>query len=326
MYGTIIQQGSFTSNGSATTLKIRSDLDYLQVYNWTTMNAGPAATTATEFKWFRGMANNDAMVTTYTGAGTFLTHNTAANLGVGGFSLINTSTLPLGALTAVTAGTNATQPVYSTGNTHGISAGAIVRLSSTAHTDVNGLDFSIDTVIANTSFRLANTLATAPGAIAGAAGFYRVIANNLEEYTHWYPSVRVISNITQAAAGVVTTLVDHGLTTGQTVRMQVPSICGMTELNGQLVTVTVLTASTFSINVDTTGYTAFAFPTIAQFLLAPYHATMTPVGIAQAYNTAITSATDNKNYIGIKLAAGAQSPAGANGNVIYWLAAKAVNM
>lgn len=324
MNGTIIQSGSFVSTGAAQVLKIRSDIDWMQTYNWTTHNAGLAGNTALKYTWFRGMAANEGLFEGYNAVPAYL-GATASGLGVGGFTLVNTSTYAPSAAIAVTAGTNATQPVYDTGNTLGMSAGAIVRVTSSAHTDINGLDFSVDTIVGNTSFRLANTLQQAPGAIAGANGFYRLIARNRAEYDKWYPSVRVIANITQAAAGVVTTLVDHGLTTGQSIRLSIPTICGMTQLNNRLVTVTVVNASTFSINVDTTGYTAFNFPTIAQIALSPYYATMTPVGVDQAYNASILTATDNTNFIGIELAAGAQSPAGVINDVIYWMAGKSFN-
>ena len=329
MDGTIIQQGSFTSTGATTTIKIRSDLDWMTTYNYSTIHAGPAATTATECRWFRGMAANNALVTTYTGAGTFLTNGSAIGLGVGGFTLVNTSTLTPSALTALQnsgGGSNAVQPVYLSNPTvSGLGNGAIVRLSSSTHTNLQGLDFSVDLVTANTSFRLANAIQQAPGANL-VVGSYRMMAQSLEEYQRWYPSVRTIANITQAAAGVVTTLVDHGLTTGQTIRLSIPTVCGMTQLDQQVVTVTYVSASTFTIGVDTTGYTAFNFPTIAQFLLSPQHATMTPIGIAQSLNSSILTATDNKEYIGMKLAGGAQSPAGVNTNLIYWIAGKSFNM
>lgn len=64
-----------------------------------------------------------------------------------------------------------------------------------------------------------------------------------------------ISGITQANPGVVTST-SHGLTTGDSVVLK--NIVGMTQLNGSEVTVTVLTANTFSIGVNTTGFTAYA--------------------------------------------------------------------
>lgn len=62
-----------------------------------------------------------------------------------------------------------------------------------------------------------------------------------------------ISAITKANPGVVTDTA-HGRTTGETLEL---TIAGMTELNGQTVTITVLTPDTFSIGVNTTAYSTF---------------------------------------------------------------------
>lgn len=64
----------------------------------------------------------------------------------------------------------------------------------------------------------------------------------------------VISNITRASPGVITST-GHGRTSGD--ELELGSIGGMTELNGQTVTITVIDPNTFSIGVDTTGYTAY---------------------------------------------------------------------
>lgn len=63
-----------------------------------------------------------------------------------------------------------------------------------------------------------------------------------------------ITAISQANPGVITAPY-HGLTTGREVYLA--GIEGMTALNGRTVTVTVLTANTFSIGIDTSGYGAF---------------------------------------------------------------------
>lgn len=63
-----------------------------------------------------------------------------------------------------------------------------------------------------------------------------------------------ITGITKANPGSVT-IVGHGLKTGM--RVSLASIGGMTELNGQDVTVTRTGADTFTIGVDTTGYTTY---------------------------------------------------------------------
>lgn len=63
-----------------------------------------------------------------------------------------------------------------------------------------------------------------------------------------------ITAITRANPGVVTAPY-HGLATGAEVYLD--GVSGMTEVNGRVYTVTVLSANTFSIGADTTGYTAF---------------------------------------------------------------------
>jgi hypothetical protein len=72
-----------------------------------------------------------------------------------------------------------------------------------------------------------------------------------------------ISGITQANPGVVT-INAHGLITGD--RIWVNEVGGMTQINGQTLSVTVLTANTFSIGIDTTGYGAYTSGGIAQYL------------------------------------------------------------
>ncbi len=61
------------------------------------------------------------------------------------------------------------------------------------------------------------------------------------------PERSVISAISKANPGVVTTSTDHGLTTGQVVRLYVPRNYGMYELNQMQVIIKVITDTTFSI-------------------------------------------------------------------------------
>ena len=65
---------------------------------------------------------------------------------------------------------------------------------------------------------------------------------------------KTITGITQANPGVVT-VANHGIPTGQ--RIALMSVGGMTQVNGQVYTVTSLSANTFSIGVDTSGYSAY---------------------------------------------------------------------
>jgi len=311
-YNITTQGGSFTADGNDKTLKIRSNIDWIKVVNYT-----QAAATNNgygfEYVWQRGMGTTSVMK--YHPAGD---HTVAVDASASSIQVIDTSSFALGANTAVTAGTNVTQPVYSTGSTAGLSNGGIVRINSTNHDNVNGLDFSVDTVVANTSFRLANTLATAPGRVAGAAGYYRTVAPNIEIYKMFTPGNRNIANITQAASAVVTTLVDHGYAVGQRVKFHIPSNAGMIQLDGLTGNITAVTDSTFTVDVDTTGFTAFAFPTYD--LVPTLIPNVVPLGDNPSYASYMTApgAFYNQGYIGVVLTGGTTYPGGNNNDVVYW--------
>ena len=67
-------------------------------------------------------------------------------------------------------------------------------------------------------------------------------------------STLLVSGITKANPGVVTTINDHNYSTGQTPLPVITGIVGMTALNGVPLTITVLSPTTFSVGINTTGY------------------------------------------------------------------------
>jgi len=73
----------------------------------------------------------------------------------------------------------------------------------------------------------------------------------------WQPIERIISSITNANPGVVTTTTNHGYFTGLYIRFYFPANFGMTELGNNAYLITVLSPTTFSINADTTNFTPF---------------------------------------------------------------------
>ena len=323
----IIQSGYFTSTGVAKTLVLRSDVDYLVVTNETEM---AATTTAHGFRYYwrrgmtQGLGNLEKHVTVdpqgINVAGVVFTGAIAAN---SGFFLVDSSNKTPGAAVVVTGGTDATRPVYTVASIGSVLAGSIVRIIGGNQTNLAGLDFSVDDINnGGVNFRLANTIATAPGTTSGACT-YRMVAQDLATYKYFYPSNRFIANITQAAAAVVTTLVDHGYTTGDKVRLNVPSEFGMTQMNGLLGTVTYLTASTFSVDIDSTAFTAFKFPLPA---IVPFtYAEVVCVGGVSS-TTSYSDAIANGLYIGITLMPGVLSPAGSTFDVISWQAYKSDNL
>jgi hypothetical protein len=79
----------------------------------------------------------------------------------------------------------------------------------------------------------------------------------------YYPNRLFITGITAANPMVVTTSTNHGLTTGQQVRIRVPSQFGMIQANNVQGIITAVTATTFTLGaVDSSSFTAFAWPAV----------------------------------------------------------------
>ncbi len=76
----------------------------------------------------------------------------------------------------------------------------------------------------------------------------------------WAPTSRIITDITRANPGVVTTSQSHGFLDGLYVRIDMqpkPSLFGMTQVSGKIYLITVLSATTFSINENTSNFDTF---------------------------------------------------------------------
>ena len=322
----IISQGTFTQGSTATTIRIPlvSDVDWMYVYNQTQI-AAASASTGYQFYWQRGFA---------AGTGIEWQGNAGSNainqlwLTSGGFTLIDTTNQQPGTLnngsTGISAISTATPPVATVGSTAGMAAGSVVRLySTTGATQFGGLDY---TVGYNTFNSTHFDLSYAPtSASAATAGSFRVIPYN----PIFYPRVRYIASISQATQAVITTTVTHGYQVGQKVNFIIPSVFGMTQLSGIEATIVAVntsnTVNSFTIDVNTSAFTAFAWPATGNQPFSP--AVVVPAGDNTAYATnnnlvPYTGAWNNVAYIGIQLAAGVNSPAGQANDVIYWVAGK----
>lgn len=330
---TITTQGTFVSDGTSRVIPVPQGIDWFRVIDYTNA-AGYVANSTMRWTWYKGMGVNNAIHETSIAGSLFA--NTAAIVALGGnyvsthgFTLIDSSTQLPTARVATTGSSNAAAPVVTTATTQPLEINrTVIRLSDIAATpEICGIDYTVTAINPGVSFTLP-IHATAP--TLGGAGYYRIISYDYTQ--NFYPANRTVINITQAAAAVVTTSVIHTYTVGQKVRIKVPANCGMVELNGQEVTITAVTGQTFTINVDTTGYTAFAWPHLAVFPTTL--AQVVPVGEAGVlpYSNLFTDAAQNQCYSGMVLGTGvaaasvANSPAGTNGDVMYWQAGKVANL
>lgn len=370
MDGTILSQGSFVVPSTIVNqyIQIPSAADWMRVVNFTRAGTvGGASAFGFEYYWQRGFAAGAAQVKFYSNGSAVVNGDTLAS---GGFTLYDpsgqsTGAQPLlGPAVAISAVTNATRPVVTHTADTNVVVGTVVRLSNTAQTDVNGIDMVVGTVGSSTSMTLltsTNVLATAPGAIGG-AGFYRIVYNANSPL--FYPRRRVIVNITQASNAQVSTSIAHGLTPGQEIRFNIPAVSGMTQLNPQplnnyypsgssvpCIIQSVVDDYNFTININTSSYSAFTYPTIAQQpssfpIMVPIgedtasalsiNAAQVPtiggIPINNANSGILADATVNTGYLGMILGTGGTGvistaaltgPAGSvAADVVYWVAGK----
>lgn len=313
MDGTIIQQGAFVSTGSREIINLRSGVDWISVQNLTEAAAQNINHGVTYF-WATPMANGTGLVYYHPAAD----HTLAVNVmtSPAGFTPFSFEQNPVGAPIAITSISNANPPRVLVASTATLTDGDVVRVINTAGgLQLGGMDFTID-VADGTHFDLINMPAIVA---AGGPGTYRVISHG----SYFYPKSRTITKITQAVQAVVTTSVDHNYAVGDACRFTVPAAFGMTEINGLTGNVVTITQHTFTVDIDTTAFTAFTFPLTGATPFTP--AVVVPYG-ENATVGSLGDATVNVGVLGIELAAGVLSPAGSAGDVIVWQAGKSFNV
>lgn len=319
-------QGRFVSDGRPKLIELTSAIDWLWVINQTVSYAAGAGTGA-EFYWQRGMTQGRGTIYTKTATTNALAiSQIAANAG---FYLVDTSSNlpgPSLALTGITAGN---PPVVNTSNTSSLNSGSIVRIFSTVGArQLGGLDFTVGNIVDGVSFEL-SYMAQIASANPGAGTFRRIPWQPL-----YYPSSRYITKVTQAQQAIVSLSVEHFYEVGQVVRFVVPTVTastyGMTELDGLQATIVAINeddadgdSNTITVDIDSSAFTAFAFPLTTAPGFTP--AQIIPVGenTAKALQFGadiLSDATQNIGTIGMNLMGGANSPAGADNDVIYWVA------
>lgn len=315
--------GSFTSTGVIENIELPSGYDDFRLINITDIGSAAAATPVMRAEGTSLMAAGSAYYNLKTNGAATLQLETMTTSG--GFTFVDDSgSQSLSAAVAITGITNATPPVVSTASTAGLSNSDIVRVyGTTGQLNIAGLDFTIDTIVTNTSFNLAYMVA--PGA-AATAGFWRRVPFD----SRYYPRNRYITSISKATSAVIIMSVTHGFTVGQEVRIVVPTAFGMTEINNQLGTVTAINTTTNSITVDidSTAFTTFAFPTSATAALGVTFAQVVPVGeaavnsSAQPFGNLLDDATRNTSFRGVQIGTTVQT----TGKLYQWLARRGVSL
>lgn len=280
------------------------------------------AITSIESEWFSSMAQGaykslDQAITT-----NILSSNTGTS---GGFTFIDQSNPPTFTKVAVTT-VNGTTFVVATGTTTGINVGDTVRLINIVggHQISGPTLYQVTAVSAGVSITL--------GYAASAAGAGLVVANATTGFYQkvypgqFLPNTLPVAYITQATQAVVYFFRQNPYIPGELVDFQIPTPYGMTQLSNltgksgsgpftsnpsgaaRVLSVTnSTTVSSITIDIDTTGFTAFQYPTSAAFAGGASPAVCIPAGSgvvplngsatipASPPGTALADAFDNKS-------------------------------
>lgn len=332
---TIVTQGTFTQPSTAVnqTIPLPSGADYFVTTNLTQMALAPATGVVIRGEWYGGglTANNDGLRWKKTNSSSAInidkfSTTTSSN----GFTYVTAPSQPEAAVIG-TAITNANPAVVTMTNTY--SEGDVVQLfNTTGMLQIAGMAFTISSV-SGSGFTLLGLDASGFSAAATA-----VSARRIGKMMPVEPRFLYVTGITKATQGVVTVSEKHSYVVGQKVEFQIPGSFGMVQLNNYYLpqnlppVITAVTDYTFTVNVNTTNFTTFAFPTSIQSPTAQLFATVSSAGQSTQYNP-ITGVQTGYNFQYVPfhsgnfvpfmyLPAGAQSPGGAAGDVIVWQAYK----
>lgn len=346
---TILTGDTFTSTGVGVKVNLPSSADYFVTTNVTQMPLAPNPGVVIRGEWYGSKfgagqtAANDGIrwkKTNSTNAvliDTFAT-STASN----GFTYVqNAPVVEPQAANAITAISAANPAVVSQTNTY--SNGDFVRIyNTTGDLTIGGMVFQISSASgsAYTLLGLANIAGN--GLAAATAGNTRRVSVNQAVD----PEFLYITNISKATSAVVSTSVDPSAfyVVGNKIHFSVPPSFGMTEMNGLTGTITAVNAVAASgnigaynvtVNIDSSAFTTFAFPLTTLSPTAQLFATLAPAGSQTSFYP-LTGVQTGYEFVKtpfhtgsftpyMYLAGGAQSPAGASGDVINWIAYKLEN-
>lgn len=345
---TILTGGSFTSTGVGVKIPLPSSADYFRTWNITQLS-NATSNSCVEAEWFGSKfgtgasPSNDGIRWLKAGSNAILIDKFSNSTVSNGFTYV--TSVPVVEAQAANAITNisAANPAVVT-QTNTYSNGDIIRIyGTTGMLQIAGMDFQISSVsgAGYTLLGLPSTVSNGFAAVA-TAGFTRRVSN----VAAVDPEYLYITNISQATQAVVSTSVDPSFTyvVGMRIYLSVPSSFGMTQMNGltgKIVAVNGVAASgnigayNLTIDIDSSAFTAFSFPASSGSPTSALFATLSPSGVRTQFDpvTLVQTGYDFQKqpfrtgqfvpYM--YLSGGATSPAGANADVINWMAYKLEN-
>jgi hypothetical protein len=335
---TILTGGSFTSTGAGVKINLPSSADYFKTWN-ITQSIATNPNTVIEGQWFGSKFGAGASAAGLGLQTVKTTSNLTSQFGAGlGFTYVTTSpNVEAQAANAITAITAANPAVVSQTNSY--SEGDYIMFSNTTGMlQIGGLVAQISSV-SGSGYTLLGLPATASNGFASAAtaGNTRRISKNLAVD----PQYMYVTNISQASSAVVSVSVDPSpyYVVGNKIHFSIPSSFGMSQMNQLTGTITAVNgvaassnigAYNVTVNIDSSAFTAFAWPASTSSPTSVLFATFAPAGSSTQFNPLTLVQTGYEFYKTpfhtgqftpyMFLAGGAQSPAGANNDVINWMA------
>lgn len=326
---TIVTQGTFTQPSTAVgqIIPLPSGADYFVSTNLTQMALNPNPGVNVRGEWYGGglTANGLGLSWTKTNSSNAINiANYGANLG---FTYVTSLPAPEAALTGSTI-TNANPAVATVTNTYS-EGDTVIIYNSVGMEQISGMTFTISSV-SGSGFTLLGL--DASGFSAGASSFK---VRRVSKFTPVEPSFLYVTNVTQAVQAQVTVSQANSVYLGQKIEFTVPQSFGMVQLNNfyqpqslPAVVTAIVDAYNFLVNVNTTGFTAFAFPASSLTPATALFATVAPAGQSTQLNP-ITGVQTGYNFTNLPfhtgvfvpymyLPSGAQSPGGQANDVIAY--------
>ncbi len=302
--------GTYVSDGTARVIPLRFDPDYFALFNQTNFNGVETPGETKRAWWFRSLdpesgftvKNTDGMATDESD---FVT--------TGGFRLINTIT---DVLEAAQIGTSVTAaaPAVAADAGHTFIPGDNVRVfSTTGMLQIAGMDFTITATDPGVDYTLGFLDSSTFAAPATAISARRIPFDPRD----FAPKNRFITAISNAVNAVIQLSVTHGYNVGEIITLRCTPAFGMSEVNnlqGEIQSIDTV-ANTVTVDINTTSFTAFSFPTSAVAGSGVTFPQTIPVGDFDVLSGAI----DNQAFIGLRLGV---DVVGANNDVVHWVATK----
>ena len=252
----------FSSEGKAIRVPLSFRPTQVTVRNFTRLASPPSSAGVLKAMWHTASPTNTITESASSGA----TGLTVGNLTSNGITMVEGNQERLGAPIAYASSTAANPAVITTSAAHGLSVGQrILIASSSTAKQTEGMEFSVTAVGSTTTLTLGYLDGSTNG-VGTALGTGNLIPVNFDD-----PGLPAINYVT----AVTTTnpkrpVFKFGITitnyvVGQQLTFSGFDTFGMTQINGQTGVITAIstTNNTVTMDLDVTGYSAFAWPASA---------------------------------------------------------------